>query len=114
MIPSGCPVHSGMVSRPGRGTMTPAERERRRAELLAELVELAEQELPAPVKTLDELEELADRVGKEATRQVLEKLAQRQQEAELPTEHTCAHCHRPAQYKGRYGLELVTALGRIR
>ena len=94
--------------------MTPAERERRRAELMAELVELAEQELPEPAKTLDELEELADRVGKEATRQVLERLAQRRQGPSLPTEHTCADCHQPAQYKGRYGLEIVTSLGRIR
>jgi len=94
--------------------MTPTEREHRRAELLAELVELAEQELPKPVKSLDELEELTARVGQETTRQVLEKLAQRQQEPALPTEHTCATCQRRAQYKGRYGLELVTSLGRIR
>jgi hypothetical protein len=94
--------------------MTPEERARRRAELLAELVELAQAELPEPAKTLDELEDLTARVSEEATRQVLEKLAQRQREPELSTEHTCAQCQRRAQYKGRYGLEIVTSLGRIR
>lgn len=94
--------------------MTTEERARRRAELLAELVELAQEELPEPPRTLDELEDLTARVSEEATRAVLEKLAQRQQETELPTEHTCAQCHRRAQYKGRYGLEIVTSLGRIR
>lgn len=94
--------------------MTPAERKRRRTELLAELVELAEQELPEPVKTLDELEDLTARVSEEATRHVLEKLAQRQQETEPPGEHACARCQQRAQYKGCYGLEIVTSLGRIR
>jgi hypothetical protein len=114
MISSGCSRPSGKGRQALEGTVTPAERERRRAELMAELVELAEQELPGPARTLDELEDLADRVGKEATRQVLEKLAQRRQEADLPTEHTCAHCQQRARYKGRYGLEIITALGRIR
>lgn len=94
--------------------MSPEERARRRAELMAELVELARAELPEPAKTLDELEDLTARVSEEATREVLEKLAQRQQETQLPKEHTCAQCHRRAQYKGRYGLEIVTSLGRIR
>lgn len=94
--------------------MTPEERARRRAELMAELVELAQEELPEPAKTLDELEDLTARVSEEATREVLEKLAQRQQETQLPTEHTCLQCQRRAQYKGRYGLEIVTSLGRIR
>lgn len=94
--------------------MTPEERVRRRAELLAELVELAQEELPQPVETLDELEDLTARVSAEAIRAVLEQLAQRQQELRLPTEHTCTHCQQRAQYKGRYGLEIVTSLGRIR
>lgn len=94
--------------------MTPEERARRRAELLAELVELAQEELPEPARTLDELEDLTARVSEEATREVLEKLAERQQERERPEEHTCAQCQRRAQYKGRYGLEIVTSLGRIR
>jgi hypothetical protein len=94
--------------------MTPAERERRRAELMAELVELAQDELPEPAKTLDELEDLTARVSEEAARHVLEKLAERQQETDRPTERTCPQCQRRAQYKGRYALEIVTSLGRIR
>lgn len=94
--------------------MTPEERVCRRAALMAELVELAQQELSEPPKTLDELEDLTARVSAEATREVLEKLAERQQETELSPEHTCAQCQERAQYKGRYGLELVTSLGRIR
>ena len=93
--------------------MTPKERARRRAELMAELVELAQQELPEPPKTLDELEELTARVSEEATREVLEKLAERQQETKRSREHTCTQCQQRAQYKGRYGLEVVTSLGRI-
>jgi len=81
--------------------MTPEERTRRRAELMAELVELAQAELPEPAQTLDELEGLTARVSEEATRQVLEKLGERQQETELPREHTCAQCQQRAQYKGR-------------
>jgi len=94
--------------------MSPAERARRRAELMAELVELAQEELPEPAQTLDELEDLTARVSAEATRAVLERLAERQQETALPKEHTCGHGQRRAQYKGRYGVELVTSLGRIR
>jgi hypothetical protein len=94
--------------------MTPEERERRRAELLAELVELAQQELPEAARSLDELEDLADRVGKEATRHVLEELVQRRQEPDLPGEHACPTCQRRGQYKGRYGLAVVTSVGRIR
>jgi hypothetical protein len=94
--------------------MTPEERARRRAELMAELVKLVQEELPEPAKTLDELEDLTARVSEAATREVLEKLAQRQQEATLPNEHTCTKCQQRAQYKGRYGLEIVTSLGRIR
>jgi hypothetical protein len=94
--------------------MTREERQRRRAELLAELVELAEPELPEAARTLDELEDLADRVGKEATRHVLEELVQRRQQPDLPGEHACPRCQRRGQYKGRYGLVVVTSLGRIR
>ena len=94
--------------------MTPEQRAHRRAELMAELVELAQAELPEPATTLDELEDLTARVSQEAAREVLEKLAERQRETPLSKEHICARCQRHAQYKGRYGLEIVTSLGRIR
>jgi hypothetical protein len=64
--------------------MTPEERERRRAALLAEWVELAAQELPETARSLDEWEDLADRVGKEAPRHVLAEWGQRRQAPELP------------------------------
>jgi len=94
--------------------MTSAERARRRAELMAELVELAQAELPKLAQTLDELEDLTVPISEEVARAVLERLAERQQEPELPTEHTCVQCRRRAQYNCRYELELVTSLGRTR
>lgn len=78
--------------------MTSAERARRRAELMAELVELAQAELPKLAQTLDELEDLTVPISEEVARAVLERLAERQQEPELPTEHTCVQCRRRAQY----------------
>jgi hypothetical protein len=72
--------------------MTPEERERRRAALLAEWVELAAQELPETARSLDEWEALADRVGKEAPPHVLEEWGQRRQEQAPPSEHACPPC----------------------
>jgi hypothetical protein len=57
---------------------------------------------------------LADRIHQDVTRQVLEALVQRQQDAQPPAEHACPQCQRRGHYKGRYRLEIVTSLGRIR
>ena len=96
------------------GTITPEERERRRAELLAELVHLAQEELPEPAQTLDELEALTERVHQEVAQHVLEELVQRQQDRSPPGEHACPQCQQRGQFNGRYPLEIVTTLGRLR
>lgn len=94
--------------------MTPEARRRRKAELLAELVELTQEELAEGPTTLDELEKVVGEVGRETTRRVLEELAERRPEPEQPHDLACPKCQRRGEAKGRYGLELVTSLGRIR
>jgi len=78
----------------------PAKRHPRHANSLVQLVELTQEELPIAVHTLDELEGLTACVSAEASRHVLEWLAERQQETDPPTGHTCSRCQQPAQYRG--------------
>lgn len=93
--------------------MTPEERSRRKAELLAELVELTREEVAENAATLDELEEAVGEVSRETTRRVLEELVRRQPEPDAPETQACPTCQHRGEAKGRYALELVTSLGRI-
>lgn len=94
--------------------MTPAERQQRLGELLAELVELTRLEAAEGPASLDALEEGVGEVGREVTRRALEALLRRQPEPDAPEAEVCPTCQRRGERKGRYGLDVVTSLGRVR
>ena len=59
------------------------------------------------------IEEIAERVGSETSRDLTEELVRKQAEAEPVRETACPHCAGPTRFKGRYAREVVTALGRV-
>ena len=60
------------------------------------------------------IEEIAERVGSETSRDLTEELVRKQAEAEPVRETACPHCAGATRFKGRYAQEVVTALGRVR
>jgi hypothetical protein len=92
--------------------MTPAERRRKLQEIADRLVERLEREWPAPEAHVNELEDLAERVGRELMREVTATLLHERAPLREGNQTACA-CGGRASYRGQQPLTLVTAHGRI-
>ena len=92
--------------------MTPEERHRKLQEIAAHVVERLEQEWPAADAHVNELEDLAERVGRELMREVSETLLRERAPRREGNQTACA-CGGRADYRGDQWLTLVTAHGRI-
>jgi len=92
--------------------MTPEERHRKLQEIAAHVVERLEQEWPAADAHVNELEDLAERVGRELMREVSETLLRERAPRREGNQTACA-CGGRADSRGDQWLTLVTAHGRI-
>ncbi len=92
--------------------MTPEERHRKLQEIAAHVVQRLEQEWPAADAHVNELEDLAERVGRELMREVSETLLRERAPRREGNQTACA-CGGRADYRGDQWLTLVTAHGRI-
>ena len=92
--------------------MTPKERRRKLREIANHVVERLDREWPAPEAHVNELEDLAERVGRELMREVTETLLHERAPRRAGNQTVCA-CGGHASYRGQQSLTLVTAHGRI-
>lgn len=92
--------------------MTPKERRRKLREIANHVVERLDREWPAPEAHVNELEDLAERVGRELMREVTETLLHERAPRRAGNQTVCA-CGGHASYRGEQALTLVTAHGRI-
>lgn len=89
------------------------ERDAQIEALVRQYRERLEQGWPEGSLDINQIEELAGRVGQEVQRDLTEQLVR--EEVERPEgNQTACPCGGVARYRGRYPLELVTAAGRIR
>ena len=92
--------------------MTPEERRRKLQEIANHVVERLERDWPASDAHLNELEDLAEQVGREVMREVSETLLQ-ERAPQRASNHTPCSCGGQAGYRDDHGLTLVTSHGRI-
>ena len=92
--------------------MTPEERRRKLQEIADHVVERLERDWPAADAHLNDLEDLAEQVGRELMREVSETLLQ-ERAPQRASNHTPCACGGRAGFRGDQWLTLVTSHGRI-
>lgn len=92
--------------------MTPEERRQKLEEIAQRVVERLEREWPAADAHINELEDLAERVGREMMRELTAELLRERAPQRKGNQSACA-CGGPASYKGDQAFTLVTAHGRL-
>jgi hypothetical protein len=93
--------------------MTPEARHHRIEEMARRVAERLEREWPEHEAHINELEDLASRVGQEVMREITAELLREQAARRKQGHHACA-CGGQAAFKGIYLLWLVTLHGRFR
>jgi hypothetical protein len=93
--------------------MTPEERERRIREIAERLAERLDTEWREGDLTVNDIEELAERVGQEVQREITERFL-REEAVRKEGPHTACPCGATATYRGRNALTVVTTGGRVR
>src|SRR5688500_488937 len=91
----------------------PAEREEQIEALIRQYREHLEQTLPAGPLDINQIEDLAGRMGHEVQRDLTERLVREEVEREEGNQAACP-CGGKARFRGRYPQEIVTAAGRLR
>lgn len=92
--------------------MTPEERRCKLEAIAQRVVDRLEREWPADTAHINDLEDLAERVGREMMREVTAELLRERAPRRAGNESACA-CGGAAPYKGDQALTLVTAHGRL-
>lgn len=93
--------------------MTPEERHQKIEEIARRVAARLEREWPEHEAHVNELEDLAERVGREVMREITATLLH-EQAAKRKRGHTACTCGGQAGFKGLYRLWLVTLHGRFR
>jgi hypothetical protein len=93
--------------------MTPEERRQKLQEIAARVVERLDQEWPAEEAHLNDLEDLADRVGREMMREVTEVLIQERSRRRPGNHDACPRCQRAARFAGDAPQTYTTLHGPI-
>jgi hypothetical protein len=92
--------------------MTPEERRRRLEEIAARVVDRLDREWPAQDAHINDLEDLADRVGRELMREVTEELVRERSQRKPGNQSTCPRCQGPARFAGYAVRAYATLHGR--
>jgi hypothetical protein len=92
--------------------MTPQERDRKIEEIARRVAERLKQEWPDHEAHINDLEDLAERVGRTVMREVTEELL-REQVARRKRSETACTCGAQAEFKRCHSLTLVTLHGRF-
>jgi hypothetical protein len=93
--------------------MTPEERRRKLEEIAARVVERLDREWPAQDAHINDLEDLAERVGRELMREVTEELVRERSQRKAGNHSTCPRCEQPARFAGYAEREYGTLHGRF-
>jgi hypothetical protein len=92
--------------------MTPEERERRIREIAQRLAERLAAEWPEGDLTINDIEDLAERLGHDVQREISERFL-RDEAARKEGNRTACPCGSSATYRRHHALTLVTAAGRL-
>jgi hypothetical protein len=93
--------------------MTPEERRRKLDEIAKRVVERMDREWPEEHADITDMEDLADRVGREMMRELTEEMLREQAQRRKGNQSACPRCRQAALYRGQQPLLVVTAHGRI-
>jgi len=93
--------------------MSPEERRRKLEEIAARVVTRLEQDWPAADAHIHDLEDLAERVGREMMREVTEELVQERATRKASQRSVCPTCQQPTRFGGYAARELSTLHGRV-
>lgn len=93
--------------------MTPEDRERRIRALADRMAERLAEHWPEGTLTVNDIEELAERVGQDVQREISERFLQEEAERKDGNQSACP-CGGRALYQRHHGLTVVTAAGRLR
>ena len=93
--------------------MTPEERRRKLDEIARRVVDRMDREWPEADADITEVEDLAERVGREMMRELTEEMLREQAERRPGNQSACPRCRRAAFFRGKQSLTVVTAHGRI-
>lgn len=96
--------------------MTPAEHQRRIREIAERVAERLAEHWPEPGAHVNDLEDFAERMGREVQREVSEQTIREEAERKEGNHCACprANCKGRALFQRFHGLGLVTAAGRLR
>jgi hypothetical protein len=89
------------------------EREARIRRIADRMTERLQREWPDGKASINELEDLAERLGREVMREVTTEVLRDQSQQRQGNQSACA-CGQQAFYRGQYPLKVVTASGRVR
>ncbi len=90
-----------------------AEREEQIEVLVRQYRERLEQSLPAGPRDLNQIEDLARKLGQDVQRDLTEEFVREEVERREGNQTACP-CGDTARFRGRYAREIVTAAGRVR
>jgi len=93
--------------------MTPEQRERRIREIAQRLAERLAAEWPEGDLTINDIEDLAERLGHEVQREISERFLRDEAERKAGNQAPCP-CGSSATYRRHHELTVVTAAGRLR
>jgi AcrR family transcriptional regulator len=93
--------------------VTPEERRRKLEEIAARVVDRLDREWPAQDAHINDLEDLAEKVGRELMREVTAELIHERARRKAENERACPRCHRPARFAGYAQREYGTLHGRL-
>jgi len=93
--------------------MTPAQRQQKIHEITNRLAKRLEDQWPEGEVPLNDLEDLAQRLGQDVMLEIAEELLGEQAERQEGNQSACS-CGARATYRGHYNVTIVTAVGRVR
>src|SRR3954470_16201384 len=93
--------------------MSPEERRRKLEQIAARVVDRLDREWPAQDAHINDLEDLAERVGRELMREVTEELVRERSQRKAANHSTCPRCQQPARFAGYAARAYSTLHGRF-
>jgi len=93
--------------------MTPEEHQRRIREVAERLAERLAEQWPEPGADINDLEDFAERMGRDVQREIGERTLQEEAERKEGNQSAC-RCGGAATYQRYHALTLATAAGRVR
>ena len=94
--------------------MTPEERERRIREIAERLAQRLDEEWPEGNLTINDIEDLAERLGHDVQREITDRFLREEAERKEEGPQASCPCGGSARYRGHNELTVVTAAGRVR